>query len=40
MKVGIVGCGLNSNYHINFVRSYPDAEIVGVVDKDEEKARQ
>ncbi len=40
MKVGIVGCGLNSDYHINFARSYPDAEIVGVVDKDEEKAKQ
>jgi len=40
MKVGIVGCGLNSDYHIDFVGSYPNAEIVGVADKDEEKAKQ
>ena len=38
MKIGIVGCGLNSDYHINFARSYQDAEIVGVVDKDLERA--
>ena len=40
MKIGIVGCGLNSDYHINFARSYPKAEIVGVVDKDEEKVKR
>ena len=40
MKIGIVGCGLNSDYHISFARTYPDAEIVGVVDKDEEKAER
>ena len=40
MKVGIVGCGLNSDYHINFVKSYPGAEIVGIVDRDSEKARE
>jgi predicted dehydrogenase/nucleoside-diphosphate-sugar epimerase len=42
MKIGIVGCGLNSDYHINFARAYPGpgAEIVGVVDKDERKAKQ
>lgn len=39
MKIGIVGCGLNSDYHINFAKSYTDAEIVGIVDRDEEKAR-
>jgi predicted dehydrogenase/nucleoside-diphosphate-sugar epimerase len=38
MKVGIVGCGLNSDYHINFARSYPGADIIGVVDKDQQKA--
>ena len=38
MKIGIVGCGLNSDYHINFARSYPDANIIGVVDKDQRKA--
>jgi predicted dehydrogenase/nucleoside-diphosphate-sugar epimerase len=38
MKIGIIGCGLNSDYHINFSRSYPGAEIVGIVDKDAQKA--
>ncbi len=40
MKIGIVGCGLNSDYHINFARSYPGAEIVGIVDKDAQKANE
>ena len=40
MKVGIVGCGLNSDYHINFVKAYPGAEIVGIVDKDDRKASE
>jgi predicted dehydrogenase len=40
MKVGIVGCGLNSDYHINFSRSYPNIEIVGIVDKDLEQAER
>jgi len=39
MKIGIVGCGLNSDYHINFARSYPGVEIAGVVDRDERKAK-
>jgi predicted dehydrogenase/nucleoside-diphosphate-sugar epimerase len=39
MKIGIVGCGLNSDYHINFARRYPGLEIVGLVDLDEKKAR-
>jgi predicted dehydrogenase len=38
MKIGIVGCGLNSDYHINFAKDYPDQDISGVVDKDEQKA--
>ena len=38
MKIGIVGCGLNSDYHINFAKDYPDLDIIGVVDKDEQKA--
>ena len=38
MKIAIVGCGLNSDYHINFAKAYPGAEIVGIVDKDENKA--
>jgi len=40
MKVAFVGCGLNSNYHINFAKGYPELEIIGVVDKDSEKAKQ
>jgi predicted dehydrogenase/nucleoside-diphosphate-sugar epimerase len=40
MKVGIVGCGLNSDYHINFVKAYSGSEIVGIVDKDERKANE
>jgi predicted dehydrogenase/nucleoside-diphosphate-sugar epimerase len=40
MKIGIVGCGLNSDYHINFARAYPGAEIVGIVDRDEAKIKQ
>jgi len=40
MKAGFVGCGLNSDYHINFAKDYPGLEIVGVVDKDEKKARE
>lgn len=39
MKIAIVGCGLNSDYHINFAQSYPGAEIVGLVDLDERKAQ-
>ncbi len=38
MKVGIVGCGLNSDYHIRFAKEYPGIEIVGVVDKDPDRA--
>ncbi|HUL00449.1 MAG TPA: NAD-dependent epimerase/dehydratase family protein [Nitrospirota bacterium] len=40
MKIGIVGCGLNSDYHINFARTYQGANIVGVVDRDREKAQE
>ena len=39
MKISIVGCGLNADYHVNFARAYAGAEITGVVDLDEEKAR-
>ncbi len=38
MKIGIVGCGLNSDYHIKYARAYPGAEIVGVVDVAEDRA--
>jgi nucleoside-diphosphate-sugar epimerase/predicted dehydrogenase len=40
MKIGIVGCGLNSDYHINFSRAYQGANIVGLVDSDTEKAKE
>jgi predicted dehydrogenase/nucleoside-diphosphate-sugar epimerase len=40
LKIGIVGCGLNSPYHINFARSCPGAEIAGVVDTDLDRARR
>lgn len=40
MKIGIVGSGMNSDYHINFAKAYAGAEIVGIVDKDELKARE
>lgn len=40
MKIGIVGCGLNSDYHIKFAKAYPGAEIVGLVDLDIERARR
>jgi len=40
MRIGIVGCGLNSGYHINFAKDYPGLQIVGVVDKDVQKANQ
>ena len=39
MRIAIVGCGLNSDYHLNFAKEYPGAEIVGIVDRDQEKAR-
>ena len=39
MKIAIVGCGLNSDYHINFAKAYPGAEIVGLVDNNVSKAR-
>jgi predicted dehydrogenase/nucleoside-diphosphate-sugar epimerase len=40
MRIAIVGCGLNSAYHIRFAKNYPGAEIVGVVDKDRARARE
>jgi 2-alkyl-3-oxoalkanoate reductase len=40
MKIGIVGCGANAAYHINFARSYPGAEILGLVDRDKDRAEK
>lgn len=39
MLVAFVGCGLNSDYHIKFAKDYPGLEIVGVVDKVEDRAQ-
>lgn len=39
MKIGIVGCGLNSDYHIRFAKTYPGADLVGLVDRDEARAK-
>jgi nucleoside-diphosphate-sugar epimerase/predicted dehydrogenase len=39
LKVGIIGAGLNSDYHINFSKKYGDgARIVGVADADPARA--
>ncbi len=40
MRIGIVGCGLNSDYHINFAGTYQGAKIVGIADRDSAKARE
>jgi hypothetical protein len=32
MRVALIGCGLNSDYHINFVRTYPGAETLALLD--------
>ena len=37
MKIAIVGCGLNSDYHINFAKDYLGLDIIGVVDRNEER---
>lgn len=39
MKVGIIGAGLNSNYHVSFAKAYTGAEIVGIADRDVSRAR-
>ena len=39
MKVGIVGCGKISQKHVSFIRQLGEAEIVGVVDKNDEVLR-
>ena len=39
MKVGIVGGGQIATVHIPYIRSYPGAQIVGLADTDEGRAR-
>lgn len=33
MRVGFVGCGLNSDYHNNFVKDYDKLEIVCIINR-------
>lgn len=40
MKIGIVGCGLNADYHINFAKAYQGSDIVGLVDRDAGRLRE
>jgi len=40
MRVGIVGAGLNSDYHINFSKAYAGAKIVGIADNDVPRAQE
>lgn len=39
LKIGIIGCGLNSDYHIRFAKEYSGIEMVGVVDRDINRAK-
>ena len=40
MRVGIVGAGYVSTYHLRAVQTFADAQVVGIVDSDPERARQ
>ena len=40
LRVGIVGAGLNSDYHINFAKAYKGVQIVGIADSDLAKAQE
>ncbi len=40
MKVGIVGCGRIAEYHLKFLVQRKDVEIVGLADKDLNRAKQ
>ena len=40
MKIAIVRCGQSLDYHISFAKHYPAVDIVGLVDKDQEKAQK
>ena len=39
LKIGIIGAGLNSDYHINFSRAYQGAQIVAIADSDPSRAQ-
>jgi nucleoside-diphosphate-sugar epimerase/predicted dehydrogenase len=40
LRIGIVGAGLNSDYHINFAKAHQSAQVVGVADADFGKAQE
>jgi len=40
VKVGVVGLGLVSFSHMDAYQAHPDAEIIAVCDRDEEKAKK
>jgi predicted dehydrogenase len=40
LKVGIIGAGSNSDYHINFSKAYKGAQIVGIADADLSTAKE
>jgi predicted dehydrogenase/uncharacterized protein YbjT (DUF2867 family) len=39
MKIGIVGCGLISGHHLTAAARFPGARIIGLVDRDTDRAR-
>lgn len=38
MRIAIVGCGFVADYYLKTLRSYPDLELVGVMDRDQDRA--
>jgi 2-alkyl-3-oxoalkanoate reductase len=39
MKIGIVGCGMISDHHLNAATRYPRGEVIGLADRDVSRAR-
>lgn len=39
MKIAMVGCGLISTHHLAAARRYPNAQVVGIADRDVKRAR-
>jgi predicted dehydrogenase len=40
MKIAIVGCGFVADYYLITLRAYPQLEVLGVTDRDPERARR
>ena len=40
LRVGIVGCGSIFHYHYNFIKTYTNADVVAIADRDEEALRK